>query len=68
MEEPAPAPAAKKKEIYTYEAPWLIYGMNWSNRRGVPFRLALGSFIEEYNNKVEIVQLNEETQVRYSAV
>jgi WD repeat-containing protein 68 len=24
--------------------------------------LALGSFIEEYNNKVEIVQLNDETQ------
>jgi len=52
----------KKKEIYTYTAPWLIYGMNWSNRKDKPFRLALGSFIEEYNNKVEIVQLNEETQ------
>lgn len=53
---------ARKKEIYTYEAPWLIYGMNWSNRRNKPFRLALGSFIEEYNNSVEVVQLNEETQ------
>lgn len=37
-------------------------GMNWSNRRGKPFRLALGSFIEEYNNTVEVVQLNEESQ------
>ena len=58
----AGAGAARKKEIYTYEAPWLIYGMNWSNRRNKPFRLALGSFIEEYNNSVEVVQLNEETQ------
>lgn len=53
---------AKKKEIYTHEAPWRIYGMNWSNRKDKPYRLALGSFIEEYNNKVEIVQLNDETQ------
>ena len=28
-----------------HEAPWLIYGMDWSNRRDKPFRLALGSFI-----------------------
>ena len=39
-------------QIYTYTAPWLIYGMNWSHRKDKPFRLALGSFIEEYNNKV----------------
>ena len=31
--------AVRKKEIYTYEAPWLIYGMNWSNRRNKRFRL-----------------------------
>jgi WD repeat-containing protein 68 len=51
----------KKKEIYTYEAQWPIYGMNWSVRPDQKFRLAVGSFIEEYNNRVEIVQLNEET-------
>lgn len=50
-----------KKEIYTYEAPWLIYGMNWSVRQDKKFRLAIGSFIEDYNNKVEVIQLNEET-------
>lgn len=43
---------SKKKEIYTYEAPWPIYGMNWSTRSDHKFRLALGSFVEEYNNKV----------------
>lgn len=51
----------EKKEIYTYEAPWLIYGMSWSRRADQKFRLAIGSFVEEYNNKVEIIQLNEET-------
>ena len=44
----------EKKEIYTYEAPWLIYGMNWSVRPDQKFRVALGSFVEDYNNKVEV--------------
>eukprot|EP00954_Amorphochlora_amoebiformis_P025075 1370690-Amorphochlora_amoeboformis.AAC.1 len=50
----------EKKEIYTYEAPWLVYGMNWSVREDKRFRLAIGSFVEEYNNKVEILELDEE--------
>lgn len=32
-------PKDKKKEIYTYEAPWPIYGMNWSSRGDKPYRL-----------------------------
>lgn len=43
---------ATRAGIYTYEAPWLIYGMNWSVRRDSKFRLGVGSFIEEYRNKV----------------
>lgn len=42
----------KRKEIYKYVAPWTIYSMNWSVRRDKRFRLAVGSYIEEYNNKV----------------
>lgn len=42
----------KRKEIYKYEAPWTVYSMNWSVRKDKRFRLALGSFIEEYQNKV----------------
>lgn len=45
--------------IHKYEAPWTIYGMHWSTRKDSKFRLALGSFIEEYNNKVQIVNLEE---------
>jgi WD repeat-containing protein 68 len=51
----------KRKEIYTYQAPWPIYGMNWSVRADQRFRLAIGSFEEEYNNSVRIIQLDEET-------
>jgi len=51
--------ADKKKEIYTYTAPWPIYGLNWSTRADRPYRLALGSFLEDYNNKVDVIQLNE---------
>ena len=54
-------PGSKRKEIYTYTAPWLIYGMNWSVRADQRFRLAIGSFEEEYNNSVRIVQLDEES-------
>jgi WD repeat-containing protein 68 len=52
---------AVKKEIYTYQAPWLIYGMSWSSRPDKPFRLALGSFREDYTNKVSVVQLNDKS-------
>lgn len=51
----------KRKEIYKYTAPWPLYSMNWSVRPDKRFRLAVGSFIEEYNNKAHIVQLDEDT-------
>ncbi|DBA98796.1 TPA: WD repeat-containing protein lwd1 [Trebouxia sp. C0004] len=51
----------KCAEIYTYESQDLVYAMNWSNRRDKKFRLAVGSFIEELNNRVEIITLDDET-------
>uniref|UniRef100_A0A915HXZ6 Uncharacterized protein n=1 Tax=Romanomermis culicivorax TaxID=13658 RepID=A0A915HXZ6_ROMCU len=51
---------SKRKEIYRYEAPWTAYAMNWSQRPDKKFRLAISSFIEEYSNRVQIVQLDEE--------
>ena len=42
----------KKKEIYRYSAPWQLYGINWSVRPDRRFRIAVGSFIEDYSNKV----------------
>jgi len=50
----------KKKEIYKYLAPWTVYAMNWSVRKDKRFRIAIGSFIEDYRNKVQIIQLDED--------
>lgn len=58
----AQAAAGKRKDIYTYTAPWLMYSMNWSVRPDQRFRLAVGSFEEEYSNSVRIVQLDEDRQ------
>ena len=53
----------KRKEIYRYNAPWTVYSMNWSLRHNEKFRLAIGSFIEDYCNKVTSV-----VHVRYGFV
>lgn len=56
-----------KKEILTYRAPWTVYSMSWC--RGKEdycsnfFRMAIGSFKEEYSNQVQVVQLFEEPSV-----
>ncbi|PSC74360.1 WD repeat-containing LWD1 isoform B [Micractinium conductrix] len=54
------AAEGQRAEIYTYESSSLVYSCAWSVRPDRPFRLALGSFIEDYNNRVEIIQLDEQ--------
>lgn len=49
----------RRSEIYTYEAPWHIYGMNWSVRRDKWYRLAIASLLEQCPNRVKIVQLDD---------
>ena len=56
-------PPGKRKEIYKYDAPWTVYSMNWSIRPDKRFRLALGSFVEEYNNKVWTEQFTNILQI-----
>jgi WD repeat-containing protein 68 len=43
------------KEIYQYDAPWLTYALDWCKTpiEQKSFRLAVGSFIEDSNNKVK---------------
>lgn len=42
------------KEIYQYDAPWLTYALDWCKTMNEQksFRLAVGSFIEDSNNRV----------------
>lgn len=48
----------QRKEIYTYEAPWTVFSLAWSNRiqHNSQFRLAIGSYIEKYENSVQILK------------
>lgn len=39
----------------------MIYGMGWCQRADKKFRLAIGSFVEEYSNVVQIIQLDEKS-------
>ena len=54
---PSSSKGRHKKEIYDYDSPHLVYGMAWSFRKDHSFRLALGSYVEDYANQVDIVEL-----------
>jgi WD repeat-containing protein 68 len=52
----------KRKDIYTYQASCMLYSLAWcrNEQRDKRFRIAVGSFKEEYSNTVEIVQLKKD--------
>ncbi|KAI3378169.1 hypothetical protein SNEBB_004830 [Seison nebaliae] len=50
----------KRREIYKFNASWPIYAVNWTYRSDSLFRVIIGSFLEEYTNKIQIVSLNED--------
>ncbi len=49
----------ERKQIYTYESDFPLYAINFSNKPETNLRLSLGSFIEDTQNKIEIIRLNE---------
>lgn len=53
-------PAVKTPGVNTYAAQWPIYSIAWSVRADKGCRLAIGSSLEDYSNKVELVQFNPE--------
>lgn len=53
--------ASSYAEVLEYLAKSPLYSLAWSYRQDRPPRLAVGSFIEEYNNNVQIVQQNAES-------
>lgn len=46
-------------QVITYAAPWNIFSLGFSNKRKHPFRLAIGSFLPDLNNEVEIIQMTD---------
>ncbi|KAK1563104.1 hypothetical protein Q3G72_022408 [Acer saccharum] len=57
------SPSEKKPGagVYSYMAQWPISTLAWSVRSDKKSRLAIGSFLEDYSNKVELVQFNLDT-------
>ncbi|KAL7668926.1 hypothetical protein ACOME3_009607 [Neoechinorhynchus agilis] len=52
----------KRKEVHKFEAKFSIYAINWSLRMDKPFRFAIGSCLDEYQNKLQVVSLREDTE------
>jgi WD repeat-containing protein 68 len=55
------SPAEKIPGVCTSLAQWPIYSLAWSVRHDKNSRLAIGSFLEDYSNKVELLQFNHDT-------
>ncbi|GMP25044.1 hypothetical protein CsSME_00002093 [Camellia sinensis var. sinensis] len=54
----------RSENSVTYDSPYPLYAMAFSSSARSPphhHRIAVGSFIEEYNNRVDIVSFDEET-------
>ncbi|KAM6547638.1 hypothetical protein CsatB_019314 [Cannabis sativa] len=52
----------KKSGVYTYASQWaMIYALARSLRQDKQNRVAIGSYLEDYSNKVELVQFNTDT-------
>ena len=49
-----------QSDIKSYDTDWLIYAMGFSYNTAHGFRIALGSFIEDLQNKVEILAISDE--------
>lgn len=52
--------ATSAKPRYTYEPPWPMYSLAWSAQP--PIRMAVGSYLESEANKIQVLEVNEETQ------
>lgn len=48
-------------KIHRHEAPWNIFATSWSRKGDKPYRLAIGSFVEEYCNKIQVLSLDPST-------
>ncbi|XP_010251384.1 PREDICTED: protein TRANSPARENT TESTA GLABRA 1 [Nelumbo nucifera] len=51
----------RSENFFTHDSPYPIYAMAFSSSSDRIHRIAVGSFLEEYNNKVDIISFDEET-------
>ena len=62
MSEEPDSSAPKRKEIYTYNAPWTTYTMAWCRSPERKCQMAVGSYIEEYSNQFQIIELQKDDE------
>lgn len=53
---------APVSQVITHEAPWVIYALGFSSRAAYPYRLGIGSFVEDVRNEIQVIQLNLDTE------
>jgi len=56
---PPQGPATTNSEVVTYTAPWPVYALGFPYHHSPALRLAIGSFIESRNNRLEVLELAE---------
>eukprot|EP00056_Hartaetosiga_gracilis_P004921 m.79575 g.79575 ORF g.79575 m.79575 type:complete len:339 (-) comp11982_c1_seq1:68-1084(-) len=49
-----------EKSLFEHQCPWPTYSFGFSFNKETPFRVAVGSFVEEYSNKIQVLDLNSE--------
>ncbi|KAL3838015.1 hypothetical protein ACJIZ3_022606 [Penstemon smallii] len=59
MDIPASDPNPRRENVVTYDSPYPIYAMAFSAAN--PRRIAVGSFLEELNNRVEILSFSDDS-------
>ena len=42
----------QSNQVFSYQAPWIIYALGFSSRPGYNYRIGIGSFLEEVDNQV----------------
>lgn len=57
-----------EKQIYTYNADWVIYALGFSWRENTDFRLAIGSLKEDLANEIKIIKLSEDPNEDFNDV
>ncbi|KAI9202670.1 WD40-repeat-containing domain protein [Polychytrium aggregatum] len=49
------------KDQYSFRADWSVFALHWSQRPGL-LRLGLGSFLEKQSNKLQVIELDPESE------
>ncbi|KAJ4900489.1 Protein TRANSPARENT TESTA GLABRA 1 [Raphanus sativus] len=58
MDNSAPDSLPRSETAVTYESPYPLYAMSFSSSSSTTHRIAVGSFLEDYNNRIDILSFD----------